>query len=616
MCGIAGILDHNCSIEINAPLLDKMAAPLRYRGPDQSGTYLFSNEHVMLGFVHRRLSIIDLSEKAKQPMQDDEGKLTLIFNGEVYNYNTLKSSLKHKEFKSSSDTEIVLYAIKEWGFTEALRRIQGMFALALFDHPNETLYLARDRFGEKPLYYFNQHGVCAFSSDIRSFSALPLKKTLNQTSIGYFLGEMSTPGEETIWNEVKKLAPAHFLKVNRNTAEILPFWSPDYRKKVSISSESILNGTEKLLEKAVQNTMVSDVPVGCFLSGGIDSSLVAMYAAKHANEKLKTFTVGFDFDLFNEAEYAHYVSKLIKSEHHEVTLSHFLLDEVNVLLKEYGEPFADSSAIATYYISKFASEHVKVCIGGDGGDELFGGYGSHTQAYRMQQWFRLKFLRGILSGLSSYPKARYLEGIMAMDPAVLSQALHRGMGFSNDQLMQLTGDEHFSNSVTKEHIKAMKKALEFTDTPFDAVLCGSIMTRLPNDYLVKTDRASMFNSLELRTPFLDKELFEFTSSLPWHQLMKGGMNKYLTKMISRKYFSTEFVDRPKMGFGVPIGEWMKKAWKNQVGEVILSDQPALGFHKSYIEKLWNQHQSGKIDHTHRIWTLYVLNKWLEDQTLA
>jgi asparagine synthase (glutamine-hydrolysing) len=615
MCGIAGVVDFDRNITINEEILDKMASPLKYRGPDQDGKYLFSNETLSLGFTHRRLSIIDLSENARQPMQDQEGKLVLVFNGEVYNYSALRSKLKQQYFQSTSDTEVVLYAIKEWGISEALKQIQGMFALALFDHSTQTLFLARDRFGEKPLYYHHSDKLFAFSSDIRSFSALPIQKMLDSLAIGYYLGEMCTPGTRTVWNEIKKLQPGTFLSFDGSTVEIVPYWHPEYREKRVLTDKELLDKMEQLLEKAVQKTLVSDVPVGCFLSGGIDSSLVAMYAAKHSKERLKTFTVGFDFNHFDESQYAKYVSDSIKSDHYELTLSHFPLEEVNTLLKEYGEPFADSSAIPTYYISKFAAEHVKVCIGGDGGDELFGGYGSHSQGYRMQQWYGLKSLKSLLNALSFSPKARYLEGIMKMDPAILSQALNRGMGFSEYQLLKLTGDNRLANEVSNEHIRIMNEALTGVSSPFDAILSGSIQTRLPNDYLVKTDRASMFNCLELRTPFLDQDLFEFTSTLPYTQLMKGGVNKYITKTISRNHFTKEFVDRPKMGFGVPIGEWMKKEWKNQVEEVILSEYQGLGFNRSYVEEIWSQHQSGKVDHTHRIWILYVLQKWIEDQKL-
>lgn len=615
MCGIAGVVDFDSNVAINEVLLDAMASPLKFRGPDQDGHYLFSNQTISLGFTHKRLSIIDLSENARQPMQDQEGKLVLVFNGEVYNYSTIRSKLKQPYFQSTSDTEVVLYAIKEWGISEALKQIQGMYALALFDHSTQTLLLARDRFGEKPLYYYHSDKLFAFSSDIRSFSALPFQKTLDSFSIGYYLGEMSTPGTRTVWNEIKKLQPGTFLSFSRNGIQIAPYWRPEYRKKNVLSDRELLDKTEQLLEKAVQKTLVSDVPVGCFLSGGIDSSLVAMYAAKHSKERLKTFTVGFDFKHFDESQYAKYVSETIKSDHNELTLSHFPLEEVNTLLKEYGEPFADSSAIPTYYISKFAAEHVKVCIGGDGGDELFGGYGSHTQGYRMQKWFRLKSLKSLLNPLSFSSKARYLKGIMNMDPTILSQALNRGMGFSEHQLLKLTGDDQLANEVRNEHFRTMKEVITGVSGPFDAILSGSIHTRMPNDYLVKTDRASMYNSLELRTPFLDQDLFEFTSTVPYNQLMKGGVNKHLTKTISRKYFSEEFVNRPKLGFGVPIGEWMKKEWKNQVEEVIFSEYRGLGFNRSFVEEIWRQHQSGTVDHTHRIWILYVLQKWTEDQKL-
>lgn len=239
MCGIAGVVDFDRNVAINEVLLDAMASPLKYRGPDQDGKYLFSNQNLSLGFTHKRLSIIDLSENARQPLQDHEGKLVLVFNGEVYNYAALRSKLKQQYFQSTSDTEVVLYAIKEWGISEALKQIQGMYALALFDHSTQALILARDRFGEKPLYYHHSDKLFAFSSDIRSFSALPFQKTLDSFSIGYYLGEMSTPGTRTVWNEIKKLQPGTFLSFSRNGIQIAPYWRPEYRKKKCINLQRI-----------------------------------------------------------------------------------------------------------------------------------------------------------------------------------------------------------------------------------------------------------------------------------------------------------------------------------------------------------------------------------------
>lgn len=615
MCGIAGLIDFQGKFKIDDTLLDIMVSPLKFRGPDQEGRYLHTNENLSFGLVHRRLSILDLSENGNQPMEDEEGKLVIVFNGEIYNYKSIRHQLKFQNFRSNSDTEVILYAIKEWGIEGALSKIEGMFAFALFDYNDKSLIICRDRFGEKPLYYYNRDQLFAFSSDIRSFSAIPFKKTLNTYSIGYYLGEMSTPGDKTIWSEVLKLPPSHYLKVTQTDTEIIPYWRPNYINKTPNFNGQSIKLCEDLLEEAVRKTLISDVPVGCFLSGGIDSSLVALYAARNSTERLKTFTVGFNFDRFNEAQYARYVANLIGSEHHEIYLDNFSLDEVNVLLKEYGEPFGDSSAIPTYFISKFASQHVKVCIGGDGGDELFGGYGSHNQAYRMQQWYSLKILKNILSKFSNSKKATYLKGVMNLEPNALSQALDRGMGFSYDQIMKLTGDSFISNSVGNEHLSVVKKALENTNCPFDVILNASVMTRLQNDYLVKTDRASMFNSLEIRTPFLDKGLFDFTSSLKFNQLMRNGINKYLTKTIAKKYFKKDFVDRPKMGFGVPIGEWMKKEWKNDFQEVLLSNLTEFPLNISYLEQIWQEHQLNKVDHSNRLWIIYVLKKWIKDHNM-
>ncbi len=608
MCGIAGIVSFN-GAKIDSNLLTSFAAPLKYRGPDQDGSFIDNNTQYQIGFAHKRLSIIDLSENGKQPMFSENKDVCIVFNGEIYNYKTLKERLSKHCFTSTSDTEVIIAAYKEWGFEKALTELDGMFAIALFDFKTQTLYFARDRFGEKPFYYLYENGLFAFSSDIRSFYTLNINLSINRFALANYFAELCTPAEHSIWTEVKKLLPAHYGKLDKiNGLKTDCYWQLNYKNKLSVSESEMVETCETLIENSVKNKLVADVPVGCFLSGGIDSSLVALYAAKFTNN-LNTFSVGFNYENFNELPYAKIVANKIGAKHHEVIIDPSSIAVVNELLGEYGEPFADSSQIPTYYISKFARQHVKVVIGGDGGDEVFAGYRTYNQGYRMMFWYRMRYLARFLSPFSFNEKANYIFGVMNSDPTTIGSALYRNMGFSTDELFALTNDISLSNAVANTNRNAIAEALQFTSNPFDALLLANVKTRMPNDYLVKTDRASMFASLELRTPFLDKKLIEYTAQIPYNTLMKNQTNKYITKTIAEKYFDKAFIYRQKMGFGIPIGEWIKREWKSEVEEVIFNENPFIKLNKEYIELIYNKHITGQSDNTHKLWALYVFNKW-------
>jgi asparagine synthase (glutamine-hydrolysing) len=430
-------------------------------------------------------------------------------------------------------------------------------------------------------------------------------------ALGYYFSELSTPIEHTIYSQIQKLPPASYAEYEGGNFQIKSYWSPDYRFKNNITYTQSIMKAEKLLESAVQKCLQADVPVGCFLSGGVDSSLVALYAAKNYGEQLETFSVGFEYESFNELPFAKIVADKIRSKHNEIILNPNDLKIVDDLLREYGEPFADSSAIPTYYVSKFASSKVKVALGGDGGDEIFAGYRTYNQGLRMQHWYNNQVLKQIIpfsNKIVKHEKLNYLSGIYNKSIPVIASALYRNMGFSASELQKLIPDTQFYHAPKEEHERIVKDAINYSKDIYDTLLFASIKTRLPNDYLVKTDRASMFNSLELRTPFLDKNLIEFTQGLSYKIIMKGGTNKYITKKIAERYFPKEFVHRQKQGFGIPIGEWMRKEWKKTAAEVILSGNSRLPLNTKFIEQIWDEHQAGK-DHSHKLWSIYVFQKW-------
>jgi asparagine synthase (glutamine-hydrolysing) len=621
MCGIAGIVDFNNSYKVDEHLLRKMSEPLKFRGPDQEGYTINRTSGFTFGLAHKRLSIIDLSESGRQPMWNANQSHVIVFNGEIYNYQTIKNELikENVHFNTLSDTEVILNAYSNWGIEKTLHALEGMFAFTLVDLVEEKIFVARDRFGEKPLYYFNKSDCFAFSSDIRTFKSLNITLTIDLHALGYFFSEMSTPIENSIYQEIKKLPPANYLEISKNGFELKEYWSFNYKTKSSLSIEETIEHTQLLLEKAVQKTLVSDVPVGCFLSGGLDSSLVSLFAAKNYQQKLKTFSVGFEYESFNELPYARQIAKQIGSEHNEIILNPNDLHIVEELLGEYGEPFADSSAIPTYYVSKFAGQSVKVALGGDGGDEIFAGYRTYNQGLRMQQWYNKRFLRfplSVLKKLSNANKVDYLLGVIQKEPRVLGSALYRNMGFSTSDLKQLFDDATFYNASQAEHDRILVKSLKETEDVFDILLHASIKTRLTNDYLVKTDRATMYNSLELRTPFLDKSLIEFSNSIPYSFLMKDGINKFITKKIAEKHFNKDIIYREKQGFGIPVGQWMKDVWKGEFESVVFNEQHLIPLNYDFIRKIWYEHINNKNDHSHRLWILFVFHIWIQKEGIT
>ncbi|MEZ4978875.1 MAG: asparagine synthase (glutamine-hydrolyzing) [Chitinophagales bacterium] len=617
MCGITGLVNFDKKLNISESLLRNMAQPLNYRGPDQEGFEVCTDLNYELGFAHKRLSIIDLSESGKQPMYSYSKKSLIVFNGEIYNYQEIRQELVSKGclFNSNSDTEVILNAYEIYGIEQTLERLEGMFAFTLFDKEKELCFLARDRFGEKPLYY-NKNGNCiSFSSDIRSFNHLEITKTINLHALAYYFTEMCTPIEHSIWNEVQKLAPAQYITFSKTEFKLKQYWTQSFLQKSSISLKEAIDISEEHIENAVASRLVSDVPVGCFLSGGLDSSLVSLYAAKRYSGKLLTFSVGFEYEKFNELPYAKKVADKIDSEHHEIILNAKDIHVIDALLEEYGEPFADSSQIPTYYVSKFAAQHVKVVLGGDGGDEIFAGYGTHTQAKRMQAWsnhnYLLPFLK-LANNIKESEKLKYLIGVMQKDPKVLGSALYRSIGYNSLELASLAPDlPNLLQFAQEENTKAISNALKVSNNVFDSILNASIRTRMVNDYFVKTDRASMFNSIELRTPLVAKELVEFVSSLPYSYLMKDNENKYLLKKIAEKHFDHDFIYRKKQGFSIPLGQWMRHDLKEHFKEVIFEKQEILPLNYNFIQEIYNQHMSGEKDNSHKLWIIYVLHKWLK-----
>ena len=617
MCGIAGLVDFNNKININNQLIKKISEPNKYRGPDNFGSYIKHFNDYSIGFSHNRLSIIDLSQKGNQPMFSQSKRYLITFNGEIYNYKSLKKEIeKEHKFFSSSDTEVILNAIDLWGIDTCLEKIEGMFAFGLFDFKKKQLILVRDRFGEKPLYFSNNGGYISFSSDIRSFNYLPIEKTIDNHSLGYYFSEMCTPQKKTIWKEIKKVSPGTKMVFSKDKSVENQYWNLDYRRKIYLPMEKIVEKAEYLLMNSVEQQLNSDVDVGCFLSGGVDSSLIAVLASKVYHKKLKTFSVGFEEDKYSELYYAKTVANKIGSDHHEIIVNPKSLSSVNNLILEYGEPFSDVSQIPSYFISKFASQHVKVCLGGDGADELFGGYRTYNQAMRMQMWKDLKVSHKVIKFFRkalNLEKLNYLNGLICEDSSIIGSALYRNLGFNKDEINKLTKSREISIAMEKEHKNIVEWSKDYSNNIFDSILFSSIKTRLLNDYLVKTDRSSMYNSLELRNPFLDKNLQHFLSKLNFKSIMFQNKNKYIAKKILEKYFDSDFVNRTKQGFEMPIANLIRTQWREDVEEVLYSNNKLNPLNIKFVKELFVDHLNHKKDNSKKIWNLYVFNIWSSKQ---
>jgi asparagine synthase (glutamine-hydrolysing) len=544
----------------------------------------------------------------------------IVFNGEIYNYRELRNELIREgcHFKSNSDTEVILNAFECWGIEVMLRKLDGMFAFALYDKKAKRLLLARDRFGKKPLYYHVKGKQIIFSSDIRSFKAVnAISLTIDHHALGYFFAELATPQENTIWREVKKVKPASYILLDTSGyTQNKSFWHLQYTEDCTLGSKEIIERTEFLLTQAVKKRLVADVKVSALLSGGIDSTLIVAKMAEQSNNRIKTYSVGFNEDQFNELPFARQVADKFNTDHTELVIDTRSLGNIHDLILEYGEPFADSSMIPTYLMSKEISKNEKVVLGGDGGDELFGGYHSYYFASKYDVTKQFSSFYPLASALHRfYPSYRteFLKRLLYQAKLPPFTLLNRQLGFDESELRTLFNNEVFFKSLENEH-KLIWSKYACSSSALINVLSASLKTRLLNDYLVKVDRASMYASLEMRSPFLDKDLAEFTATLKPAQLFNGKGTKPILKGMAERYFAKDFVHRNKMGFGIPIGHWFRGDLIHNLKDVVLGGKQRLvDINYDYVEKILEEHTNGEVDHAHKLWSLYVFHVWANNQ---
>jgi len=619
MCGIAGIVRTD-GAPVDRDLVERMNEAIRHRGPDEDGFYF--NDGVALAM--RRLAIIDL-KTGQQPIHNHDRTRWLVFNGEIYNYREVRAQLEklgHK-FYTDSDTEVVVAAYDQYG-TDCPKHLRGMFAFAIWDERDKSLFLARDRVGKKPLLYAQLPGQLAFASE---FSALVLhpdvSRDVDREAIHHYLSFMCVPAPLTAYRAIRKLEPGHWLLWRNGEIKTERYWQLDFSQKTSMSEAEAGERLIELLREAVRIRLMSEVPLGAFLSGGIDSSAVVALMAQESTERVKTFSIGFEEQDFSEVHHARRVAEHVGADHHEFIVRPDAMQILPTLVEHYGEPFADSSAIPSYYVSRETRRHVTVALNGDGGDECFAGYERYTAMNLARAYASLpgnRLMRSVTEALPAPKSRRNPIGkaqrfVAAASLPPIERYLRWMSSFDEDAKLKL-----YSASFRTETAGYRTKA--FFEPWFakingggivDATLLTDTMTYLPNDLLVKMDIASMSVSLEARSPFLDHHLMEFAASLPEKMKLRRMTTKYLLKKVLKDIVPGENLTRKKMGFGVPIGYWFRGSMKAFLRETLLSDT-SLGrgfFDPQRVRAIVDEHIDGKTDHSHRLWSLMMLELWFQ-----
>lgn len=598
-----------------------MLKPIEKRGPDGQGQWVHSTDSWQVAFGHRRLSIIDLKSGA-QPMRS--GGSAITYNGEVYNFEEIRDELKQQgsEFKTESDTEVVLEKVLKQGPGQSIPSFNGMFAFAVWDASAETLVLARDRIGIKPLYYsVLQDGALVFASTLSSILQYPgISREISDSSLSEYFFCDTVQAPRTIFKAVRKLEPAHFLVwKNGRVLRHERYWSPP--KAESHQPGSLVEAKEQLtshLVASVRRQLVSDVPVGVFLSGGVDSSVVAAVAQTVSPRRLQTFSVGFEEKDFDESRFAREVARHIQSEHSEEILSEQrLIDQLNLALDTLDEPLSDSSIIPTFILSSLASRNVKVVLGGDGGDELWAGYPTYRALRyagiysRFPRWVRENAISPVVRRLEVNPTYQSFEWkakrfALRFDDDPVRRHLRWMSNTDLPELKELMGDRYEEPPVISQIKSQFKDRSGLND-----FLALDLETYLPGDVLTKVDRASMGNSLEVRPPLLDNELVDFAFGLTSNWKLRGGVGKYLLKEVALDFLPRQIVQRPKKGFAIPLARWLKGPLRKRL-ESIFSDSPlwtGTSLSKSTLLR-WNaEHQEGRWDHSKPLWSIIVLDHW-------
>jgi asparagine synthase (glutamine-hydrolysing) len=621
MCGITGIVNRN-GRDVDEGVLARMCEAIRHRGPDEDGRYLSGG----VGLAMRRLAIIDL-KGGQQPIHNRDRTAWIVFNGEIYNYLELREKLEKlgHTFYTNCDTEAIIHAYDEYG-ADCPKYLRGMFAFAIWDKRTEELFIARDRVGKKPLLYALVNNQLIFGSEFMALLEHPdISRDIDPEAIHYYLSFMCVPAPLTAYRAIRKLEPGHSLRFTRaGEIKLERYWQPEFSPKVNWSEEEAGERAVEILRDAVRVRLMSEVPLGAFLSGGVDSSAVVALMSEASSTPVKTFSIGFEEQDFSELHHARRVAEHVGADHHEFIVRPDAMEVLPTLVEHYGEPYADSSAIPTYYVSRETRRHVTVALNGDGGDECFAGYERYA-AMRLAERYRklpalmregiirqavnllpsselrrsrVRSVKRFLHSASLPPVERYLRWVSVLDRTAKDEL------YTNEFRQQMEGrDPATWLSPWFAHANGAGVV--------DASLLTDTMTYLPNDLLVKVDIASMAVSLEARSPFLDHHVIEFAATLPEKFKLRGLTTKYLLKRVLKKLVPVENLNRPKMGFGVPIGHWFRDRMKKFLGETLLSEKALKrGFFKpEEVKRMFDLHTSGTRDYAHQLWTLLMLELW-------
>ena len=646
MCGIAGVFQRSGD-KVDTDLLIRMARSLVHRGPDEEGYFLNASTPTTwlpsdgtrvpalvrgcidggagnVGLGHRRLSIIDLSS-GQQPLTNEDGTIWITFNGEIYNFQSLVAELEAKghRFRTRSDTEVIVHAWEEWG-EAAVKRFRGMFAFALWDERRQVLWMARDRVGKKPLYYLLDDDRLLFASEIKAILQVPgVSRDLDVTALSDYLSLLYIPSPKTIFRSIRKLPPAHQLVVSRERAELSCYWDLPFHDQHALPEERMIDDLLGLLEEATRLRMISEVPLGAFLSGGVDSSAVVALMSKASASPVRTSSISFSEAKYNEVEYARRVAQLYRTDHHEFHVTPEAIQIVEKLAWHYDEPFADSSAVPTYYVSETARRKVTVALSGDGGDENFAGY----RRYYFDQ--RENLVRGLVpsmlrrplfGGLGRlYPKADYLPRVfrgkaflsnLGRDPVDAYFASLSAFA-EGDKALVLNPDVSRSLAAyrTADLFHQVYRRAPATDH-LSRIQYLDIKTYLCEDILTKVDRASMAVSLEVRCPVLDHVFMEYVARIPSTLKLTGTNGKRIFKTALARYLPDDILSRPKMGFGVPIAEWLRRDLKTYARDLVLEGEATRRYlRRSHVEALWKEHGSGLRNRATELWVVMMLNLW-------
>lgn len=655
MCGIAGFFNPK---HITLPsdwntILLKMGEAIKLRGPDSFGTYL--EKHDGIGFSHRRLAILDLSPLGHQPMTSSSGRFIICFNGEIYNHLDIRADLNQTSFKSSSDTETLLEAFEVWGIEETIKKTVGMFAIAIWDQKDKKLFLIRDRLGEKPLYYGYQSGVFLFGSEVSAITSHPsFENKLDENAISSYLQLGYIPQPLSIYKGIKKLPPGEILELssknffNERTKKYWDFSSiatDGYtsQSEFNMSDNEVIDDFEKLLFKSVKMQQLSDVPLGAFLSGGIDSSLIVSAMQSQSASKIKTFTIGFNQEGYDEAKHAKLVAKHLSTEHTELYLDEStLINTIPKILDIYCEPHANASSIPTYLLSELTRKYVTVSLSGDGGDELFCGYNRYRWSKKILGLpvITKKTISATNAIFSTISSPKIINSLFKVLNAALPSA--KKINLAGDKFHKLASVINSKNSfelylklISTWHKDSGHKDSGHKDSGiyksdfsihnfFKAVLEESknldhehqlmffdVLNYLPEDLLAKVDRAAMAVSLETRVPLLDHRIVEYAFALPLKYKIRGSETKWLLRQVLYKHVPKNLIERPKMGFSVPMDSWLRGPLKEWAESLIYQEKDSNSrFSEKLIQKTWQEHQSGSHNHHAKLWNILVLKDWL------